>query len=171
MRNSERSLNADNLDASNVSASHMRTRTNSRGSLPRQGSLTFMGLSVARPTRYRQSSGAGRSSARRLGSSSTNLEYGDARPQNFKAKAAYRRYRVGDNVLICCNSHWVTLVNRHGFPPGEGLSMEEQSGPYAFVLASVKTVHFDEFAEYYTVKRADTGTEQRADTGTYSAFN
>lgn len=100
--------------------------------------------------------------------SSDAMDSGDSTNQNFKParpKAAYRRYRVGENVLVCCNSHWATLVNHLGFPPGEGITIEEQSGPYAYVLATVTTVHFDEFAEYYTVKRADNGIEQRADTG------
>lgn len=135
----------------------------SRQAVARQGSLNFMGLSVSRPNRYLQSSAGGlRNSARRLadGHDSGNHSNNTVRP-----RAAYRRYRVGENVLICCNSHWATLVNRHGFPPGEGTTAEEQNGPYSFVMATVQTVHFDEFAEYYTVKRTDNGAEQRADTG------
>lgn len=83
-----------------------------------------------------------------------------------KARATYRRYRVGDSVLVCnIQSRLATLVNRHGYPSGGGLSPEEQRGPYIYVLAMVKKVHFEEDAEYYTVTRADTGADQRADAG------
>ena len=140
----------------------------------RQASRSFMGLSVARPNRYRQSSGGtNRSSNRRL-PTNNDIDSGSQFSNNqVRPKAAYRRYRVGEHVLICCNSHWATLVNRYGFPPGEGTTAEEQNGPYSFVMATIQTVHFDEFAEYYTIKRADTGGEQRADTGTlgFAFFN
>ena len=59
----------------------------------------------------------------------------------------------------------VAPVNIHGYPPGEGKTEEERQGPYVFVLATVKKVHFDEDERYYFVVRADNGTEQRADTG------
>lgn len=155
---------SSSMDHSGMHTSGLR-RPNSRGNqqLTPQASRNFMGLSVSRPNRYRQTSGGPRNSLRRLNENESNTQFtgGPVRP-----KAAYRRYRVGDNVLICCNSHWATLVNRYGFPPGEGTTAEEQSGPYSFVMASVQTVHFDEFAEYYTVRRSDNGQEQRADTGT-----
>lgn len=78
---------------------------------------------------------------------------------------ALRRYKPGDKVLVCNHhSRWATLVNKHGFPDGEGTTPEEQRGPYIYVLATVKKVHFEEFAAFYTVVRADTGAEQRADT-------
>lgn len=62
-------------------------------------------------------------------------------------------------------SFTVSPVNIHGYPPGEGKTEAERQGPYVFVLATVKKVHFDEDERYYTVVRADNGTEQRADTG------
>jgi len=62
-------------------------------------------------------------------------------------------------------SFTVSPVNIHGYPPGEGKTELERQGPYVFVLATVKKVHFDEDERYYTVVRADNGTEQRADTG------
>jgi len=62
-------------------------------------------------------------------------------------------------------SFTVSPVNIHGYPPGEGKIEMERQGPYVFVLAFVKFVHFDEDERYYTVVRADNGTEQRADTG------
>ena len=78
--------------------------------------------------------------------------------------ATARRYKPGDNVLVCNQqSRWSTLVNRYGFPPGEGSSPEEMRGPYIYAMATVKQVHFEEFAAYYTVVRADTGAEHRAD--------
>lgn len=78
----------------------------------------------------------------------------------------YRRYRVGESCLVECQlSKLANLVNRYGFPAGQGYTPEEQRGPYMYVLATVKKVHFDEDAEYYTVTRADTEAEQRADAG------
>ena len=87
-------------------------------------------------------------------------------PEPDKKRATYRRYRVGDTVLVT-NSQvkGANLVNRYGYPAGGGLTSEETRGPYTYVLATVKKVHFDEDAEYYTVTRADTGVHQRADTG------
>lgn len=85
-----------------------------------------------------------------------------------KARATYRRYRVGDSVLVCnTQSRWANLVNRYGYPAGGGVTPEEQRGPYIYVLATVKKVHFEEDAEYYTVTRADTGADQRADAGEF----
>jgi len=59
----------------------------------------------------------------------------------------------------------VAPVNKLGFPQSEGRTDEEKAGPYLFVLATVNRVHFDEDDRYYTIVRADTGTEQRADSG------
>lgn len=88
-----------------------------------------------------------------------------------------KKYVVDDYVLIFLNllnhtnsddspeTFTVKPVNKYGFPPGEGNGSEEQQGPYVFVMALVKRVHFDEDVPYYTVTRADTGTEQRAENG------
>lgn len=105
--------------------------------------------------------------AARLGrfSSSTGLE---PQVQASDTSRAYRRrrYRVGDPCLVSNHqSRFANLVNRYGFPPGQGVTPEEQRGPYVYVLATVVKVHFEEDAEYYTVKRADTGVDQRADDG------
>jgi len=57
-------------------------------------------------------------------------------------------------------------VNRHGFPPGGapvGSPPLYHQGPYGYVLATVTRVHFEEDAQYYTVTRADTESEQRSD--------
>jgi hypothetical protein len=59
----------------------------------------------------------------------------------------------------------VSPVNKCGYPSGEGTTDAEKQGPYSFVLATVKFVHFDEDDRYYTIIRADTATEQRADSG------
>jgi len=61
----------------------------------------------------------------------------------------------------------VLPVNKFGFPPGEGHCTAEQQGPYVYVMATVKRVHFDEDVPYYTVMRADTLAEQRADVGKF----
>jgi hypothetical protein len=161
-RNSERSLNAMNSSMDHSSGMHGR-RASLRGGNgpPRQASMSFMGFTASRANRYRQASAGGIRSTSKSGLNPDDGTIGTA----HRSRAPYRRYRVGENVLICCSSHWATLVNRHGFPPGDGTNADEQSGPYSFVMATVLTVHFDEFAEYYTVKRADSGAEQRADTG------
>lgn len=76
-----------------------------------------------------------------------------------------KRYQIEDLVLVSNHqSRWANLVNQYGFPPSEGYTAEEQRGPYLFVLATVQQIHYDEFAVYYTVERADSGAEQRADT-------
>lgn len=59
----------------------------------------------------------------------------------------------------------VSPVNKYGYPQGEGKKSHEQEGPHVYVLAVIRKLHFDEDVPYYTVARADTGTEQRADTG------
>lgn len=143
---------------------------NSHGHHSRRGNSrqSRMGFSLkpgagAVTGRYRNST-VTRSSNRRMDSSGAGGHH-QLRQKTSKA-AAYRRYRVGENVLVFCNAQqWSTLVNQHGFPPGEGSTPEEQSGPYLYVFATVQQVHFDEFAEYYTVLRADTGEEERGDTG------
>jgi len=56
-------------------------------------------------------------------------------------------------------------VNKLGFPEGEGRTDEERNGPYVYVLATVKSVHFGEDDRYYTVERFDTRSRQRADRG------
>lgn len=77
---------------------------------------------------------------------------------------AYRRYNVGEKVLVnCIPSRSPYLVNKCGFPEGRGESEREQQGPFVYVLATVIKVHFEEDAQYYTVIRADTNEEQRAD--------
>ena len=94
-------------------------------------------------------------------------------------KRSHVQFAVDDKVLVFLNilnhtnsvdpqeAFTVTPVNRFGFPPGEGKSVDQQQGPYVYVLATVRKVHFDEDVRYYTVARADTGAEQRADTGVY----
>jgi hypothetical protein len=61
----------------------------------------------------------------------------------------------------------VAPVNKLGFPVGKGDTDEERKGPYVYVLSTVRKVHFEEDARYYTVTREDNGRDQRADTGEY----
>jgi hypothetical protein len=87
------------------------------------------------------------------------------------------KFMVNDKVLVFLtllnvtnmedpkDTFTVAPVNKAGFPVGEGSVDIEKTGPYTFVLATVKHVHFDEDDRYYTVVRGDTGTEQRADSG------
>ena len=78
----------------------------------------------------------------------------------------YRGYVVGDSVLVSNHqSKWASLVNRFGYPPGEGSTEEEKRGPYMYVLAKVKRVHFEEYSVYYTVTREDTGADMRGEAG------
>ena len=90
---------------------------------------------------------------------------------------SHTQFAVDDYVLVFLNvlnhtnsedsrdAFTVNPVNKFGFPRGEGKTAEEQNGPYVYVLATVRKVHFDEDLRYYTVARADCDTEQRADTG------
>jgi hypothetical protein len=83
-------------------------------------------------------------------------------------KAAVYRYSIGDPVLISNHtSRLSNCVNRHGFPPGGGNSSDEQRGPYMYVLGTVKIIHYEENAVFYTVTRADTGIDVRGDPGRY----
>ena len=71
-----------------------------------------------------------------------------------------------ERISLLRESTTLVPVNRHGFPPG-GASVGSpplyHQGPYGYVLATVARVHFEEDAQYYTVARADTETEQRSD--------
>jgi hypothetical protein len=94
------------------------------------------------------------------------------------AATRHLKFAVGDTVLVLLtllnvtnvedpkDTFTVAPVNRLGFPQGVGRTDEEKVGPYIFVLATVKHVHFDEDDRYYTIVRADTGSQQRADSGT-----
>lgn len=64
----------------------------------------------------------------------------------------------------------VNPVNEHGYPVGEGKTDVERQEPHVFVLATVSQVHFDENERYYTVIRADNGSEQRAHPGGFCLF-
>lgn len=101
-----------------------------------------------------------------------------AQSAQVSAKRGHVQFNT-DDVVLCMltllnvtnpgddtDSFTVCPVNIHGYPPGEGKTEAERQGPYVFVTATVKKVHFDEDERYYTVVRADNGTEQRADTGT-----
>jgi hypothetical protein len=93
------------------------------------------------------------------------------------SKSRHIKFAVNDTVLVFLtllnvtnmddpkDAFTVAPVNKHGYPAGEGRTDAEKNGPYTFVLCTVKHVHFDEDDRYYTVERADTGTEQRADSG------
>jgi hypothetical protein len=85
------------------------------------------------------------------------------------------QFAVDDTALVFLNllnhtnsvdppeAFTVAPVNKFGFQPGEGKSQAEQEGPFVYVLATVRRVHFNEDVPYYTVIRADTLTEQRSD--------
>jgi hypothetical protein len=93
------------------------------------------------------------------------------------SKTRQQKFGVNDTVLVFLtllnvtnmedpkDTFTVAPVNKYGYPAGEGRTEEEKTGPYTFVLCFVKHVHFDEDDRYYTVERADTGTQQRADSG------
>jgi hypothetical protein len=115
-----------------------------------------------------------------LGRSAYNAQWGDvaAAAAVVAADTAPKQriqFFVGDNILAFLNilnhtnpddspeSFSIDPVNKFGYPPGEGRTNQEQRGPYSYVLATVRRVHFDEDVPYYTVVRADTSTEQRCD--------
>jgi hypothetical protein len=101
-----------------------------------------------------------------------------ASSQGGNGKTRHIQFAVADTVLVFLTLLNVTNmedpkdmfttapVNKCGYPLGEGTTELEKSGPFSFVLATVKHVHFDEDDRYYTIVRSDTGTEQRADSGT-----
>jgi hypothetical protein len=57
------------------------------------------------------------------------------------------------------------LVNRLGYPRGEGNTFEEQRGPHLYILGKVKQIHFEENAIFYTLTREDNGQDVRGDAG------
>jgi hypothetical protein len=88
-----------------------------------------------------------------------------------------RRYKVGDNVLICIASDsmashatrsslnkFVCYVNQYGFLPDDPSCLQDRDyyGPYQYVIASVQQVHYEEIHPYYTVLRYDSDLQQRA---------
>jgi hypothetical protein len=93
------------------------------------------------------------------------------------SKSRHIKFSVDDTVLVFLtllnvtnmedpkDTFTVAPVNTYGYRAGEGRTEAEKAGPYHFVLATVKHMHFEEDDRYYTVVRADTGTEQRADSG------
>lgn len=94
---------------------------------------------------------------------------------NIPASRKHVQFSKGDHVLVMLtllnitnreddDTHFtVDPVNVYGYPAGEGRTEEQRTGPYSFILCTVANVHFDEDERYYTVVRADTGSEQRAD--------
>lgn len=90
---------------------------------------------------------------------------GDSKDSDDENRAKKsRRYGIDDSVLISNHgTNWANCVNRHGYPPGSGTSPEEKVGPYIFILGTIKTVHYEENAVFYTVTRADTGSDLRGD--------
>jgi hypothetical protein len=56
-------------------------------------------------------------------------------------------------------------VNKYGYPAREGRKEREKRGPYVYVIATVREIHFKEDARHYTVERHDTRRHVRAETG------
>jgi hypothetical protein len=104
------------------------------------------------------------------------VQEGERRATNTN-KSRLNQFSAGDTVLVFLtllnvtnsedpkDTFTIAAVNTFGFPEGEGKTDDEKRGPYNFVLATVKQLHFEEDDRYYTVVRADTGSEQRADSG------
>lgn len=104
------------------------------------------------------------------------VQESERRPTSNSVKR-HNQFNVGDTVLVFLtllnvtnmedpkDTFTIAAVNILGYPEGEGRTDEEKRGPYNFVLATVKQLHFEEDDRYYTVIRADTGSEQRADSG------
>jgi hypothetical protein len=96
-----------------------------------------------------------------------------------QSKKSYVQFAVNETVLVFLtllnvtnmedpkDTFTIAPVNKFGFPAGEGGTEAERASPHSFVLATVTHVHFDEDDRYYTILRADTGTEQRADSGAF----
>lgn len=139
---------------------HLPSLTDILPSFRRGESSEIGGTNESRPLNRAISSAV----ATRLGRKTSSSEMDSTPILPTEASRVYRRYRVGDPVLVSNHSsRFANLVNRYGYPPGEGITPEEQRGPYLYLLATVTKVHFEEDAEYYTVLRGDTGVTQRAD--------
>jgi hypothetical protein len=103
------------------------------------------------------------------------VQESEKRPTSTSTR--HNQFAVGDTVLVYLtllnvtngedakDAFTVSAVNKFGYPEGEGRTEDEKKGPYLYVLATVKQLHFEEDDRYYTVIRADTGSEQRADSG------
>lgn len=100
-----------------------------------------------------------------------------------------RNFKKGENVLIALpdvisedipqeeqnkelRKPTVARVNKYGYPENKSKKEEHKSkkeelksGPFVYVIATVRKIHFKESARHYTVERADTGAWVRADTG------
>jgi hypothetical protein len=93
---------------------------------------------------------------------------GQQQQHQQQPKPSSRRYNQGEHVLIADSGNNPStvdiggLVNRFGYPFGEGSTPDERRGPYQYILATVKQVHFEEIHPFYTVTRADNGRNQRA---------
>ena len=99
-----------------------------------------------------------------------SIDRGNDDSEKSRYAKSIRRYAVGNYVLI--SNHGLAeeancLVNRYGYPEvgGGALTPEQRRGPYIYLVAQVKSVHFEEDAQYYTVARGDNDVEQRADAG------
>lgn len=60
----------------------------------------------------------------------------------------------------------VAPVNKFGYPYGEGKKEEHKKGPFKYVLAIVRQIHFKDVARHYTVERIDTGETVKSDADT-----
>eukprot|EP00956_Cyclotella_meneghiniana_P042439 scaffold248464_cov119-Cyclotella_meneghiniana.AAC.1 len=124
--------------------------------------------SVTSSGSIRSDSGTGLA-LKRLFSKKGNIEQKEGASLKPQSSSLHRRYGRGDHVLITNHDlpdSSLKLVNLHGFAEwdaGEALTSEEGRGPYSYLLAEVKNIHFQENLPYYTVTRIDTGEDQRAD--------
>ena len=55
------------------------------------------------------------------------------------------------------------LLNKYGYPKGEGKESLEKKGPYLYVLCTIKLAHYEENEVFWTVVREDNGFETRGD--------
>jgi hypothetical protein len=102
--------------------------------------------------------------------SDDDIYVGDTNRQEFYTRESiFLAYSVGDAVFVFTNHRFVSSVNRFGFPPGEGRTAEEKTGPYIFVLGKIQEIHFEENSVFYTVRREDTGVDVRGSPGKYSS--
>ena len=140
---------------------------------------TFLGLplfsqtaadSIDAPHPPLNSGGGGAPSSTATGGGQSNNTNGGIKRTVRNRITAFRRYGVGDYVLISNHNlpieNSITLVNRYGFPEygiSGATTSEERRGPYIYLIAQVTSVHFGEDAQYYTVKRGDNHENQRAD--------
>ena len=167
------------------------TRPLSGGGSPRSSSSSGL---ISRFGRF-GSTGPGTTSSRNDGNiSQRRSSWIKSNSTRLALARVYRGYSIGDYALVMSKRKkppiWVVdddrggipsisddlesnesddtelyLLNKYGFPDGEGNYPFERKGPYLYVLCTIKQVHYEENEVFWTVMREDNGQDMRGDAG------